>query len=248
MMGDLFTPMVLAQPLHPIKSRSRNKRRWMVCVLLTTLARILYYIHTIRYSCNFSNWNKLFLRGIYTKSWSGLARVLDDLILLLFPVWFFISWYGYRYHLTLCTGQRHTITVYRTVLGCVLLWCWLSTGAPVTVSLIEWYFHHDFHDYSYDCYGFLWPFFLLLKLHFRLSQTKLFSFCKCTALCMFPPLYILFEYWNENVTSGLLYVMFTFPTRIFYSGFPGFGTNCPSGVWCIGLTICLLYVGPLLKI
>ena len=34
-------------------------------------------------------------------------------------------------------------------------------------------------------------------------------------------------------------------TRIFYRGVSGFATDCPCGVWCRGLTTCLLYVGPL---
>ena len=34
-------------------------------------------------------------------------------------------------------------------------------------------------------------------------------------------------------------------TRILYRGVPGFATDCPCGVWCRGLTICPLYVGPL---
>ena len=38
---------------------------------------------------------------------------------------------------------------------------------------------------------------------------------------MFPVLDIFLEYWIEHVTFGLLYVMFTFPTRIFYRGVPG---------------------------
>ena len=54
------------------------------------------------------------------------------------------------------------------------------------------------------------------------------------------------EYWIEPVTFGLLYVVFTFPTRIFYRGVPGFATDCPCGVWCRGLATCLLYVGLLL--
>ena len=49
----------------------------------------------------------------------------------------------------------------------------------------------------------------------------------------------------EHVSFGLLYVMFTFPTTIFYRGVPGFATDCPCGVWCRGLTTCPLYVGPL---
>ena len=54
-------------------------------------------------------------------------------------------------------------------------------------------------------------------------------------------------YWIEHVTFGILYVMFTFPTTIFYRGLPGFATDCPFGVWCRGLTTCLLYVGPLFE-
>ena len=59
------------------------------------------------------------------------------------------------------------------------------------------------------------------------------------------PLDILLEYWIEHVTFRLLYVTFTFPTRIFCRGVPGFATGCPCGIWFRGLTTCLLYVGPL---
>ena len=62
--------------------------------------------------------------------------------------------------------------------------------------------------------------------------------------CPLPHLLdILLEYWIEHVTLGLLYVMFTLPTRILYRGVPGIVTDCPCGVWCRGLTTCLLYVG-----
>ena len=44
---------------------------------------------------------------------------------------FSISWYRYRYHVTLYIGQQHPITVYRTVFGCALFWCWVSLGAIV---------------------------------------------------------------------------------------------------------------------
>ena len=47
--------------------------------------------------------------------------------------------------------------------------------------------------------------------------------------------------------TGLLYVVFRFSTRIIYRGVPGFATVCPCGVWCRGLTACLLYVGPLFE-
>ena len=33
-----------------------------------------------------------------------------------------------------------------------------------------------------------------------------------------------------------------------YRVVPGFATDCACGVWCRGLTTCLLYVGPLFKI
>ena len=46
---------------------------------------------------------------------------------------------------------------------------------------------------------------------------------------------------------GLLCVIFKFPSRIFCRRVPGFATDCPCGVWCRGLTTCLLYVGPPLE-
>ena len=63
---------------------------------------------------------------------------------------------------------------------------------------------------------------------------------------MFLILDILFQYWIERVTFGLLYAMFRFSTKIFYRGLPGFVTDCPCGVGCPGLTTCLLlHDGPL---
>ena len=80
-------------------------------------------------------------------------------------------------------------------------------------------FHHSFHydscDYHWDFYGHS----RLFKLRFRLSVTKWLWFCKCTTPWMFPPLDIFLEYWIEHVTFGPLYVMLTFPTKIFYRGF-----------------------------
>ena len=55
------------------------------------------------------------------------------------------------------------------------------------------------------------------------------------------------EYRPEHVTFGLLCVIFKFPSRIFCRRVPGFATDCPCGVWCRGLTTCLLYVGPPLE-
>ena len=72
-------------------------------------------------------------------------------------------------------------------------------------------------------------------------------FCKCTPPWMFLPLDIPSEYRPEHVTFGLLCVRFKFPSRIFCRRVPGFATDCPCGVWCRGLTTCLLYVGPPLE-
>ena len=59
---------------------------------------------------------------------------------------------------------------------------------------------------------------------------------------MFLPLGILLECWIEHVSFGLIYVMFTFPTSIFYRGVPGFATDCPCGVWCRGLNHFLVTI------
>ena len=145
--------------------------------------------------------------------------------------------------MTLYIGQQHPITVYRTGF-------WVCVVLVLSVIRCSCYyfldillFHHDFHhdncDYHWEFYGHS----LFYELHFRLSLLKQFWFCKCTTPWMFPPLDILLEYWIEHVTFGFLHVMFTFPTRIFQRGVPGFATDCPCGGWCRGLT-CLLYVGP----
>ena len=90
-----------------------------------------------------------------------------------------------------------------------------------------------------------WSQWSMLQCGWLITSEKLTLFCKYTTPWMFLPLDILLEYWIEHVSFGLLYVMFTFPTRIFYRGVPAFATDCPCGVWCCGLTTCPLYVGPL---
>ena len=53
------------------------------------------------------------------------------------------------------------------------------------------------------------------------------------------------KFWIEHVTIGFLYVRLIVLTMLFYSGVPGFATDCNCGVWCCGLTTCLLYLSPL---
>ena len=128
------------------------------------------------------------------------------------------------------------------VLGYALFWC-ECIGALLTIFLIEFYFIMTSSIWISlrNLYGHS----LLFELHARLIVTKWFYFCKCTTPWMFPPLDLLLEYWIGHVTFGLLSVKFTFPTRIFYKGVPGFATDCPCGVWCRGSTTCFLYVSPL---
>ena len=160
-MGVLITPMALAHPLHPIWSKSRYQRRnlwvgWCVSSWRPWFWPVysIYYIHIILHSCNLSKWKKkLFQRDIHTKSWCGHAvGVLDDMILLSFSVWFqkYISFVSFNilyimiwmYHVpgTMWHCDLVSFTVYRTVLGYALFWCWVSLGAPFTISLIWFYF------------------------------------------------------------------------------------------------------------
>ena len=82
---------------------------------------------------------------------------------------------------------------------------------------------------------------ICFKLHF---DTRHFPFCNLSPSRMFLSLDLLPEYRIQH-TIGLLYATSIYSTRIFYRGVSGFATDCPCGVWCRGLTTCLLYVGPL---
>ena len=61
---------------------------------------------------------------------------------------------------------------------------------------------------------------------------------------MFLSLDLLWEYRIQHGANGPLYVTSSYSTWIFCRGVPGFGTDCPCGVWCRGLTTCLLHVSP----
>ena len=60
---------------------------------------------------------------------------------------------------------------------------------------------------------------------------------------MFLSVDLLSEYWIQHSANGPLYVTSSYSTWIFCRGFSGFATHCPCGVWCRGLTTCLLHVG-----
>ena len=61
---------------------------------------------------------------------------------------------------------------------------------------------------------------------------------------MFLSLDLLWEYRIQHGAKGPLYVTSSYSTWIFCRGVSGFATDCPCGVWCRGLTTCLLHVGP----
>ena len=61
---------------------------------------------------------------------------------------------------------------------------------------------------------------------------------------MFLSLDLLWEYRIQLGADGPLYVTSGYSTWIFCRGVSGFATDCPCGVWCRGLTTCLLHVGP----
>ena len=106
--GVLITPMALAHPLHPIRSRSKNKL-WILWVgwCASSLrpwfwsVHSIYHMHTIYYSCTLSNWNKLCLRDIHTKNvtimlcwmiWCGYSFLFGfKCIFQLYSWWFSIS-------------------------------------------------------------------------------------------------------------------------------------------------------------
>ena len=107
-------------------------------------------------------------------------------------------------------------------------------------------FHHAFHHDSCDYH---W---VIMAINYLLIYTLgvLYISYSGSANAQLPGC---FCPWTFSLNIGLnmfpldsfMSCLFTFPTRIFYRGVPGFATDCPCGVWCRGLTTCPLYVGPL---
>ena len=79
---------------------------------------------------------------------------------------------------------------------------------------------------------------------FKHFDTRYLVFYNTSPPRMFLSLDLLWEYRIQHGTNGPLYVTSSYSTWIFCRGVSGFATDCPSGVWCLGLTTCLLHVGP----
>ena len=82
---------------------------------------------------------------------------------------------------------------------------------------------------------------ICFKQHF---DTRYLVFYNTWSPRMFLSLDLLWEYWIQHGANGPLYVTSSYSTWIFCRGVSGFATDCPCGVWCRGLTTCLLHVGP----
>ena len=79
------------------------------------------------------------------------------------------------------------------------------------------------------------------KQHF---DTRYLVFYNTSPPRMFLSLDLLWEYRIQHGANGPFYVTSSYSTWIFWRGVSGFATDCPCGVWCRGLTTCLLHVGP----
>ena len=83
---------------------------------------------------------------------------------------------------------------------------------------------------------------ICFKQHF---DTRYLVFYNPSPPRMFLSLDLLWEYRIQHgAANGPLYVTSSYSTWIFCRGVSGFATDCPCGVWCRGLTIWLLHVGP----
>ena len=150
--GVLITLMSLAHPLHPIKSRSRNKSRnlwvgWCISYWRPWFWPVysIYHIHTTNCGCIRSKINSK--RHTYQKVvWSYWCNGWFDTVIvscLVSGVHFSCIVQYSLYHNTDISNMWHCTLVSNTpsqsiglFLVCALFLCWVSLGAPVTISLI----------------------------------------------------------------------------------------------------------------
>ena len=80
--------------------------------------------------------------------------------------------------------------------------------------------------------------------HLQHFDTRYLVFYNTSPPRMFLSLDLLWEYRIQHGANGPLYVTSSYSTWLYCRGVSGFATDCPCGVWCRGLTTCLLHVGP----
>ena len=241
--GSVITPMALAYPPHPINSKSRNKRRnlWVGrCVsscwpVFPSRNYVLIYIyinvcvlHTSSCYRTYININsecrsvlvKLHPITVYRTVFCGFF-VLFCFVLFCF-VLFCLVWFV----LFVCFFCVFLGGVRSSCVECHLLFS--SVSPIVTCSVIK--------RLMLWC---LWP--LVFVLNNILILGILHSPIAHLRRCFFP--WTFFK--NIYGTIGPHYIPSSNSTRVFYRGVSGFGTDCPCGVWCRGLTTCFLYISPL---
>ena len=82
------------------------------------------------------------------------------------------------------------------------------------------------------------------SIHMKYFDTRYLVFYNTSPPRMFLSLDLLWEYRIQHGANGPPYVTSSYSTWIFCRGVSGFATDCPCGVWCRGLTTCLVHVGP----
>ena len=132
-------------------------------------------------------------------------------------------------------AKLQPITFYRIVfLGSAWFLGWMPLfvffGFPIVSCSLIWV-----------QYRMLVTFGICFKQHF---DTRYLVFYNPSPLRMFLSLNLLWEYRIQHGANRPLYVTSSYSTWIFCRGVSGFATDCPCGVWCRGLTTCLLHVGP----
>ena len=134
-----------------------------MCFLLTTLFltrifHLLYSYHTVHLH---SKGSKTLLRDISTKGWRGHAGVLDDMILLIFPVWLqmyvFIFQHSLRHNMNIGTMCHHSLLDW--FLG--VRYSGVECHEVFTNSLIEFYFIMIFIMINVSIIGILMAIFTL---------------------------------------------------------------------------------------
>ena len=80
---------------------------------------------------------------------------------------------------------------------------------------------------------------ICFKQHF---DTRYLVFYNPSPPRMFLSLDLLSEYRIQHGANGTLYVTSSYSTWIFCRWVSGIATDCPCGVWCRGLTTCLLHI------
>ena len=81
---------------------------------------------------------------------------------------------------------------------------------------------------------------ICLKQYF---DTRYLVFYNTSPPRIFLSLDLLWEYRIQHGANRPLYVTSSYSTWIFCRGVSGFATDCPCGVWCRGLTTCILHIG-----